>query len=127
MKIRRWNDFKNVNQFSFLIYSPSRTTLSYIGQSYTSPTQTSGINIKSFEDDKRLLRLSTDDIIHWGELGGIAETGEVFINPDVVLEYNERTLKVRIRTLYAYSSWITLKNNDNAKKFLENIKCKSEV
>lgn len=118
-KIRKWNDIKS-EQFCYLFDSAERKIICFAGHFESAATW---VNTDAFEEEKRYIHIDFEDIKSWKEVENVInlESGKLIINPDSILEYDDEKLKIRIRSVFADSSWIKLKNSDTSIQFIEKL------
>ena len=120
IKIKKWNDIKS-DQFCYLFNSPERKIICFAGHSESAATW---VNTDAFEEEKRYIHIDFEDIKSWREIENVLpnlESGRLIINPDSILEYDDEKLKIRIRSVFADSSWIRLKNSDASIQLMEKL------
>lgn len=118
-KIKTWNKFK-LDEFMFIIIGKERYILSYPGSGVTGGI----INMPPSEvfENHDYLRLDISNIKKWNELDYLGEREALLIlNPEAILEFDDEKYKVRVRTTFADSAWITLFKNSEADDFMKKI------
>lgn len=118
-KIKTWNKFK-LDEFMFIIIGKERYILSYPGSGFTGGI----INMPSSEvfENHDYLRLDISNIKKWNELDYLGEKDALLIlNPEAILEFDDEKYKVKVRTNFADSAWMTLFKNSEADEFMKKI------